>query len=107
LTWSDLTQQVARGSTAPRRASQSASGSRGGFELRRAVFWNGVFQSFIENVLMRLAERAAIALRGGSREPGAGSREKTTLVPLRHRPARARWLRVLPCADGWHAVGRC
>jgi SAM-dependent methyltransferase len=41
-----------------------AAAAAAGFELRRAVFWNGVFQSFIENVLLRLAERALVALRG-------------------------------------------
>ena len=34
-----------------------------GFEVRRVVYWNGVFQSFIDNVLLRLAERAAVTLR--------------------------------------------
>jgi SAM-dependent methyltransferase len=36
-----------------------------GFEIRRVVYWNGVFQSFLDNVLMRLAERALVALRAG------------------------------------------
>ncbi|MGI8586410.1 MAG: methyltransferase domain-containing protein [Chloroflexia bacterium] len=35
-----------------------------GFEIRRVVYWNGVFQSFLDNVLMRLAERALVGLRG-------------------------------------------
>lgn len=34
-----------------------------GFEVRRVVYWNGVFQSFIDNVLMRLAERLLVLLR--------------------------------------------
>jgi ubiquinone/menaquinone biosynthesis C-methylase UbiE/uncharacterized protein YbaR (Trm112 family) len=34
-----------------------------GFEIVRVVFWNGVFQSFIDNVLMRLVERGAVAVR--------------------------------------------
>ncbi len=35
-----------------------------GFEVRRVVYWNGVFQSFIDNVALRLAERLVVALRG-------------------------------------------
>lgn len=34
-----------------------------GFEIRRVVYWNGVFQSFLDNVLLRVAERALVALR--------------------------------------------
>jgi SAM-dependent methyltransferase len=34
-----------------------------GFEIVQVVFWNGVFQSFIDNVLMRLVERAVVAVR--------------------------------------------
>jgi SAM-dependent methyltransferase len=35
-----------------------------GFEIRRVVYWNGVFQSFLDNVVMRVAERALVAVRG-------------------------------------------
>ncbi|HUS17525.1 MAG TPA: class I SAM-dependent methyltransferase [Chloroflexia bacterium] len=34
-----------------------------GFEIRRVVYWNGVFQSLLDNVLMRLVERALVSLR--------------------------------------------
>jgi len=43
-----------------------------GFEIRRVVYWNGVFQSFLDNVLLRVAERALVALRargGGQAAP--------------------------------------
>jgi SAM-dependent methyltransferase len=36
-----------------------------GFEIRRVVYWNGVFQSFLDNVVLRLAERLLVGLRGG------------------------------------------
>src|SRR5207237_9238989 len=38
----------------------AAAVTAAGFEIRRVVYWNGVFQSFIDNVLLRLAERAAV-----------------------------------------------
>ena len=40
-----------------------AAAHEAGFEIVRVVFWNGVFQSTIDNVLMRLAERAVVAGR--------------------------------------------
>ncbi len=51
-----------------------AAVTEAGFEIVRVVFWNGVFQSFIDNVLMRLVERGAVAvrLRQGKRAPASG-----------------------------------
>ena len=51
-----------------------AAVTEAGFEIVRVVFWNGVFQSFIDNVLMRLVERGAVAvrLRQGKRPPASG-----------------------------------
>ena len=34
-----------------------------GFKIQRVVYWNGVFQSFLDNVLLRVAERALVAVR--------------------------------------------
>lgn len=42
-----------------------------GFDIVRVVYWNGVFQSFIDNVLMRLAERALILARRARRGPAS------------------------------------
>ncbi len=36
--------------------------ARGGFEVEQVVFWNGLFQSIIENLVMKIAE--AVLMRG-------------------------------------------
>jgi SAM-dependent methyltransferase len=50
-----------------------AAAAAAGFDVVRVVFWNGVFQSFIDNVLMRLVERAIVAVRLLRRGKGAAS----------------------------------
>ncbi|HMA37638.1 MAG TPA: class I SAM-dependent methyltransferase [Chloroflexia bacterium] len=54
-----------------------------GFELRRVVYWNGVFQSFLDNVLLRVAERLLVRLRGNptSRLPSLSEKEAPDSPP--------------------------
>src|SRR5438046_6087947 len=45
-----------------------------GFRVEQVVFWNGLFQSLIENLLVKLAESALLTARGGLKSrPGTAS----------------------------------
>lgn len=43
-----------------------------GFRVQQVVFWNGLFQSLIENLLVKLGESAIKRLRGGKSHTAAG-----------------------------------
>jgi hypothetical protein len=54
---------------------------RCGFEIEQVLFWNGLFQSLIENLLMKVGEAALLRVKG-RRTPGKGqpARDNTEAV---------------------------
>jgi SAM-dependent methyltransferase len=64
--------------------------ARCGFRVEKVVFWNGLFQSVIENLLMKLAEAAVRRVRGKPRDVGVAepTGEDAVRSAMRSRLAR-------------------
>ncbi len=61
-----------------------------GFRVEKVVFWNGLFQSLIENLLMKLGEAAIrkVSGRGSARSGGVGQGQDAVRASMRGRLAR-------------------